>query len=151
MSDCVEFVDIFEASIRLISTTAIFCAAIDLSAHNLLFHNSLPVSQSGVVAMVAHQKGDTLSDPKVYSPRLAHQLDNTLSDLVEEEEEEDMSIVEVVVPDNSEAGYYTDNVVEKAVHLGRTAVEVVEGVGNGVVEGGLFPVLRVGAEETISV
>jgi hypothetical protein len=150
MSDCVEFVDIFEASIRLISTTAIFYAAIDLSAHNLLFHNSLPVNQSGVVAMAVHQKGDTLFDPKVYWPRLAHRLDNTLSDLVVVEEE-DMSIVEVWVPDNSEAGYCTDNVVEKAVHLGRTAVEVVEGVGNGVVEGGLFPVLRVGVEETISV
>lgn len=100
--------------------------------------------------MAVHQKGDTLSDPKVYSPRPAHQLDNTLSDLVVEEEE-DVSIVEAVVPDNSEEGYYTDNVVEKAVYLGRTAVEVVEGVGTGVVEGGLFPVLRVGVEETISV
>ena len=62
-----------------------------------------------------------------------------------------MSIVEMVVPDNSEMGYYIDRVVEEGVHLGMTAAEVVEMVGNCEVEGEWFPALMVVVEEaTIS-
>lgn len=108
--------------------------------------------QLEVVATAAHQKGEILSVPMVHSPQAAHQLDNTLSDLAEEV---DMSIVEVVVPDNSEAGYYIDRVVEEGVHQGMNAAEVVEMAGIGGAETGWFPVLVVVVvvlvEATISV
>jgi len=101
-----------------------------------------------VAATAVHQKGELLSVPTGHSPRAAHQLDNTLSDLVVEEE--DMSIVEVVVPDNSEVGYYIDRVIEEGVHLGMNAAGVVEMTGNCEVEGEWFRALMMVEEATIS-